>query len=47
MAYYVTIWQYDIYPSLRAAFEQRFGPTSDAPPESLQIAAELPVAAAT
>jgi len=25
MAYYVTIWQYDIYPSLRAAFEQAYG----------------------
>jgi len=25
MAYYVTIWQYDICPSLRAAFEQAYG----------------------
>lgn len=32
--------------ALRAAFEQRFGPTLDAPPESLRVAAELPVAAA-
>ena len=32
--------------ALRAAFEQRFGPTLDAAPESLQVAAGLPVAAA-
>ena len=32
--------------TLRAAFEQRFGPTSDAPPGSLQVAAGLPLAAA-
>jgi lipoyl(octanoyl) transferase len=32
--------------AVRAAFEQRFGPTSDAPPGSLQVAAGLPLVAA-
>lgn len=26
MAYYVTIWQFDIHPSMCAAFEQVYGP---------------------
>lgn len=29
MAYFVTIWQFEIHPSLQAAFEQVYGPDGD------------------
>ena len=29
MAYYVTIWQFDIHPSLQATFERAYGPDGE------------------